>query len=169
MSASSAPNSAALRIAMTACPVCGCETRNPKFCSRSCAARQNNVLFPKRRLGGRCQVCSRPIPLRGTYCKEHDPTKPYDRSRPISDLFLTKRHPMYRLNRIRHDARRTYHAGKPCRCERCGYDKHIEVCHRRSVASFPEDTPLSVVNSLDNLVGLCPNCHWEFDHGLLQL
>jgi hypothetical protein len=25
------------------------------------------------------------------------------------------------------------------------------------------------VNSLDNLVGLCPNCHWEFDHGLLQL
>jgi hypothetical protein len=24
------------------------------------------------------------------------------------------------------------------------------------------------VNSLDNLVGLCPNCHWEFDHGLLQ-
>jgi predicted HNH restriction endonuclease len=25
------------------------------------------------------------------------------------------------------------------------------------------------VNALDNLVGLCPNCHWEFDHGLLQL
>jgi hypothetical protein len=25
------------------------------------------------------------------------------------------------------------------------------------------------VNSLDNLVGLCPNHHWEFDHGLLQL
>jgi predicted restriction endonuclease len=26
-----------------------------------------------------------------------------------------------------------------------------------------------VVNSLDNLVGLCPNHHWEFDHGLPQL
>jgi predicted restriction endonuclease len=25
------------------------------------------------------------------------------------------------------------------------------------------------VNSLDNLLGLCPNCHWEFDHGLLRL
>ena len=55
------------------------------------------------------------------------------------------------------------------RCIHCGYDKHIEVCHRRSLASFPGETPISVVNSLANLAGLCPNCHWEFDHGLLQL
>ena len=167
--AATIPSQRLLRIAMTACPVCGRKTRNPKFCSRSCAARQNNALFPKRRLGGRCQVCSRPIALRGTYCKDHDPTKPYDRSRPICDLFETQRHPMYRLQRIRADARRLYHTCKPYRSENCGYDKHIEVCHRRSVASYPGDTPLSVVNSLDNLVGLCPNCHWEFDHGLLQL
>jgi hypothetical protein len=39
----------------------------------------------------------------------------------------------------------------------------------RSLTSFPLDTPIAVVNDLDNLVGLCPNCHWEFDHGLLQL
>jgi hypothetical protein len=45
------------------------------------------------------------------------------------------------------------------------------VCGREigKRTSFPLDTPISVVNSLDNLVGLCPNCHWEFDHGLLQL
>jgi hypothetical protein len=48
-------------------------------------------------------------------------------------------------------------------------DPQSQVLLRRSVVSFPGDTALSVVNSLDNLVGLCPNCHWEFDHGLLQL
>jgi predicted HNH restriction endonuclease len=76
---------------------------------------------------------------------------------------------MYRLSRLRADARRQYFAARPYRCAQCGYDKHIEVSHKRPLASFPGDTPISVVNSLDNLVGLCPNCHWEFDHGLLQL
>jgi len=70
---------------------------------------------------------------------------------------------------LRDDARKQYLSALPYECVRCGYDKHIEVCHRRSLASFPDDTPISVVNSLDNLVGLCPNHHWEFDHGLLQL
>jgi hypothetical protein len=36
------------------------------------------------------------------------------------------------------------------------------------LTSFPLETPISVVNALDNLVGLCRNCHWEFDNGLLQ-
>jgi 5-methylcytosine-specific restriction endonuclease McrA len=76
---------------------------------------------------------------------------------------------MYRRTRLREDARKVYHAAFPYRCRHCGYDKYIEVCHKRSLASFPDDTPISVVNSLDNLIGLCRNCHWEFDHGLLQL
>jgi hypothetical protein len=45
---STSPKPSSLRIAMTVCPVCGRDTRNPKFCSRSCAARVNNVLVPKR-------------------------------------------------------------------------------------------------------------------------
>jgi hypothetical protein len=71
--------------------------------------------------------------------------------------------------RLRRDARRIYLAARPYRCVRCGYDKHIEVCHKRALTSFPPETPILVVNAPDNLVGLCPNCHWEFDHGLLQL
>ncbi len=162
-------NQRLLRIAMTACPVCGRETKNPKFCSHSCAAKQNNRLAPKRKLGGRCSVCSLPIPLRAKYCAEHKPNKPLDRTQPISALFQGRqRHPMYRLNRLRADARRQYHAACPYCCVCCGYDKHIDVCHKRPLASFPEDTPIAVVNSLENLAGLCPTCHWEFDHGLLQ-
>jgi 5-methylcytosine-specific restriction endonuclease McrA len=69
---------------------------------------------------------------------------------------------------VRRDARKTYLAARPYRCVNCGYSKRIDVCHRRPLASFSQETPLAVVNALDNLVGLCPNCHWEFDHGLLQ-
>jgi hypothetical protein len=158
-----------LRIAMAECPVCGQKTRNPKFCSRSCAAKRNNVLAPKRRPGGRCSVCGCPVPRRNSYCPEHRPNRPLDRSQPIGAVADGSDHPACRHARLRQDARRHYLSTFPYRCVRCGYDKHIEVCHKRPLTSFPLDAPISVVNSRDNLVGLCPNCHWEFDHGLLQL
>jgi len=158
-----------LRIAMTECPTCGAETRNPKFCSRSCAIRQNNVLAPKRKPEGSCFVCGCAIPRRNRYCPEHRPDPRLDRSLPIRAVADGSEHSACRYARLRQDARRQYLAAFPYRCSQCGYDKHIEVCHKRALTSFSLDTPISVVNSLDNLVGLCPNCHWELDHGLLQL
>src|SRR5262249_5157884 len=157
-------NSSLLRIAVAVCPTCGRETRNPKFCSRSCAIKQNNVLFPKRRLEGSCSVCGSPVPRRNKYCPEHRPNWRIDRSQPIGDVADRSEHPVCRYARLRQDARRQYFSAHPYRCSRCGYDKHVEVCHKRSLTSFPLDTPIADVNSLDNLVGLCPNCHWEFDH-----
>ena len=50
------------------------------------------------------------------------------------------------------------------KCSRCPYSKHVEVAHIKAIASFSEDTLLSVVNHPDNLVVLCPNCHWELDN-----
>lgn len=50
------------------------------------------------------------------------------------------------------------------KCKKCGYDKHVEICHIKPVASYPENTTLEVINSIDNLLPLCPNCHWEFDN-----
>ena len=52
---------------------------------------------------------------------------------------------------------------------RSGYDKHYEVCHIKAVSDFSEDTPITVINHIDNLVALCPNHHWEFDNGLLDI
>ena len=54
-------------------------------------------------------------------------------------------------------------------CVVCGYTKHVQVAHRVSVSSFPAETLLTEINHITNLVGLCPNCHWEFDHDLLKL
>lgn len=49
-------------------------------------------------------------------------------------------------------------------CKKCGYNKHIEVAHIKPVNSFPKDSTLEEINHPDNLLPLCPNCHWEFDH-----
>ncbi len=54
-------------------------------------------------------------------------------------------------------------------CRNCGYDKHFEVCHIKSVSDFTDSTLISEINNPDNLIPLCPNCHWEFDNGKLQV
>ncbi len=49
-------------------------------------------------------------------------------------------------------------------CQRCGYDKHVEVCHIKPISEYDLDTLISVINDPSNLIVLCPNHHWEFDH-----
>ena len=58
---------------------------------------------------------------------------------------------------------------KPKQCIVCGYSKHYEVCHIKSVSSYSDSATMAEIHSLINLVALCPNCHWEFDRGLLSL
>lgn len=42
---------------------------------------------------------------------------------------------------------------------------HVDVCHAKAIKDWPETTPINVVNHPDNLLVLCKNCHWLFDHG----
>lgn len=66
---------------------------------------------------------------------------------------------------IRRHAVKVYDlSNKPKCCNLCGYSKHYEVCHIKSVSSFSDDIKVEEINSIDNLVALCPNCHWEFDN-----
>lgn len=55
------------------------------------------------------------------------------------------------------------------KCYNCGYNKHVECCHIKDISEFTKDSLLSIINSKNNLIGLCPNCHWEFDNDLLQI
>ena len=57
----------------------------------------------------------------------------------------------------------------PKYCKNCGYDKHVEVCHIKSISEFDKTSLISEINSLDNLIYLCPNCHWEYDHKIISL
>jgi hypothetical protein len=152
------------------CLNCGNETDNPKFCTSSCAARYNNRVYPKRtRQRFFCAACGAETSYRRRYCKDCDPTKPQDFSNVTIAEIRVRAH--YQANAwIRKLARRAYFGSdKPKSCYRCGYSKHFEVCHVRAIQEFPDDTPMFIVNSLENLIALCQNCHWEFDHGLLSL
>lgn len=49
-------------------------------------------------------------------------------------------------------------------CARCGYDKHVELCHIKGISEFDDTVCESVINDIYNVIQLCPNCHWEFDN-----
>jgi len=55
-------------------------------------------------------------------------------------------------------------------CAICGYTNHYEICHIKSVSSFPPDALIvKEINNINNLIALCPNHHWEFDNDILKL
>lgn len=55
------------------------------------------------------------------------------------------------------------------KCAVCGYDKHVEVAHIKGVSEFEDEAKVREINSIDNLIGLCPNHHWEYDNGILDI
>ena len=151
---------------MSYCKSCNKETSNPSFCSRSCAAKYNNSTKPKRKKKGYiCSSCGVQHFERRVKCSS---CREEDKQRTVGDVVYTKHHKSSAYSLIRTQARAvTKHLLQEC--ANCGYDKHVETCHIKPISSYTLDTPLSIVNSLSNLVLLCPNCHWEFDSGLLAL
>jgi 5-methylcytosine-specific restriction endonuclease McrA len=57
-------------------------------------------------------------------------------------------------------------SGRDKICIKCGYFKHVQVAHIKAIKDFVDSTTIREVNSVSNLMYLCPNCHWEHDHGL---
>jgi hypothetical protein len=55
------------------------------------------------------------------------------------------------------------------KCKCCNFSSGVQVCHIKSISSFDENSKLSEVNDIKNLILLCPNCHWLFDHGYNSL
>ena len=71
---------------------------------------------------------------------------------------------------IRKLAKEIYMEHNECpKCEICGYDKHVEIAHIKAVSEFDDDVTIREINSIDNLIGLCPNHHWEYDNGILEI
>ena len=67
---------------------------------------------------------------------------------------------------VRYFSRKMYSFDKCCVC---GYDKHVEVAHKKAICEFPDTATIQEINAEDNVLGLCPNHHWEFDNGILHL
>lgn len=134
-----------------------------KFCSSSCSAKTSNRI-PKRdrKPNANCRLCNIEIPRGKTVCTICIFINRYSRNVEHRTKAVLSH------SQIREHSRRIL-KDREKKCEKCGYERFVEVCHRRPVRDFPDTATLWEINAPENLAILCPNCHWEFDHGMLQL
>lgn len=175
------------------CLKCHQETANTKFCSRTCAASYNNTLYPKRKPKVKnCNICGKEFSIAGRRrCQEcRDAGKlrisqsfhGQKRTQYNPDFYklLTiadyknrpsnvSKHPLWAHNNIRNFCRSWNKHMQSMPCKRCNYALHVELAHIRPISDFPETATLGEVNAPDNVVPLCPNCHWEFDKKLFTI
>jgi len=145
-----------------------------KFCTRSCAATYNGKMHPKRKRTNKCRACNELITSGFTFCDacitngKHLRNGTKVENRTLGEEITAKKHRganMY--DHIRqHAARVMKNEQRVCQC---GYKHHVEVCHIKAIKDFDLTTQISTINARTNLIHLCPNCHWEFDHGILKL
>lgn len=130
------------------------ETKIKLFCDRSCAVSYNNKKEPKKKKI--IKEKEEKVFLADSYTKK--------------EIFEKYKNWQSARSSIRKRAQQTYEiSNKPKHCIKCGYNKYYEVCHIKSVSSFSDDTLISEINDINNLIALCPNCHWEFDNGLFDI
>jgi hypothetical protein len=161
------------------------------FCSKSCSATFNNKGKqrnpPKIRI---CRQCSLTYTYKRkentlTFCSNCLNTLKIDRNKNISFVSeqikqltigeyrnkesVKSKHPSWKHAHIR-ILNRSWNADlTKIPCQNCKYDKHIELCHIKSVASFKDNAVLLEVNSPDNNLVLCRNCHWELDNNIIKI
>lgn len=152
------------------CNNCGSETTNPRFCSRSCAAIATNKEAPKRKITKQCAKCETPVRnYRSTLCEHH--FKEYQlrfKDCTVGEYREKKsvkgKDSSWSNSHIRLFAKSWHKDMANLPCAKCGYEKHVELAHIKSVSSFEDSALVSEVNARENIIQLCPNCHWEFDN-----
>lgn len=93
----------------------------------------------------------------------------------LSELSLQEHNAKYpatgsrgKFHNIRINARKVMKdANVTKECKKCGFNLYVEVCHIKAISDFPPEALIKEINSLDNLMYLCPNCHWRLDHNCL--
>ena len=74
-------------------------------------------------------------------------------------LSSRKNYQSYRSSIRKHAELTYFRSTNVKKCAICGYDKHIEIAHIKSVAEFDDSVTIAEINSVDNLIALCPNHH----------
>lgn len=168
---------------MIQCNCCGKLTKNSKFCCRSCSISYANKHNPKRKRIPRspCVLCGTSVHDRNAKrCKrcikiekeKRIQTKENWGKMTLGELRKNsnshKHSPSYAHAWVRNHCA-YLHDKKNQKCQICDYDKYVERCHIKPISKFDESTTLEEINDIKNIAFLCPNHHWELDHGYLSL
>lgn len=148
-----------------------------KFCSQSCAASYNNRGIKrngrnKTRTKVKCGDCGKDISYGAKRCNScraaHDRRLRGERTK--GEVFMSATNWQSARSYIQSSARKTLIDVRPeMKCVICGYDYHVDCCHKIAVSDWDDSAKINEINSADNLVWLCPNHHVEFDTGYLKL
>ena len=144
------------------------------FCSRSCnRTYQNKTNNPNPKIDRTCTCENCNITFNKTKDQVSNTCSMFCymelgmKQRLMKDVI--KRNDANKYDTVRKNARTYSKHFYPSQCMICGYDKHYEVCHVKDLKDFTREETLYEVNNKTNLIHLCPNCHWEFDHNQLDL
>lgn len=132
------------------------------FCSRSCAATFNNK--GKQKNPPKLKMCKKCFNIHHRTLKCLDIFKTDNKKIPICNLKISPdKIPGYvrAYNRIWNKNM----ISLPC-CN-CGNKHHSELAHIKPISKFESISTLGEINHPDNVIALCPNCHWELDNGFL--
>ena len=152
------------------------------FCNKFCAAKFNGVKATKARVANNL----RRNPPTERFCKRCAASmgvQPHAIKRVVCDdcwrprgMLMTKKEVFTAYgtykghSKIRGLARSIFdQSALPKACIICGYSKHVQISHKKPVASYPDDAIVQDINRLENLQPLCPTHHWETDHGMLDI
>jgi 5-methylcytosine-specific restriction endonuclease McrA len=140
------------------CLNCKSETKNPKFCSKSCAATYNNALgiYNRRKPEGSCKNCKIEIRSSRTYCDEcYSSNARHTRKIPMwlsgewrggSDSGISQIIRKYLLEQCNYS------------CSKCGFNKNHPL-DGRTILEINHIDGNGLNHSPENLEVLCPNCH----------
>jgi hypothetical protein len=136
--------------------------RGPNLPKRYCTQCNKEISRdPSRNKSGICIDCTHNSTKEKT---KNTPIKKYRETSSVKD-----KHPSWAHAHVRAFCRSWNKSLTKQPCQNCGYDKHIELCHIKPVSSYPDEALIKEVNDPSNLLVLCRNCHWEFDHELISL
>lgn len=150
------------------------------FCNVSCLGkyRRKDTKQKTNKVVKKCLLCDKPKATKGSkYCVNHKGHRPND----IKTKQRTDNHTLKHIKeRVNYDSQRMHiqvraHCKKRNQnlqknpCSNCGYSLHVQLCHIKAVSLFPDTATLGEINDPSNIATLCPNCHWEYDNGYLQL
>ncbi len=143
---------------------------NQKYCTVSCR-NYGKVRAWRNKQGHRC-ACGQYILPESSKCKKCsvEAIILFTKDLTLGDYqnlpSVKGRHPSWKNSHVRSFAR-VWNKSLDKQCRSCGYNKHVEMAHRKPIKDFLPTATLGEINSIDNIIPLCPNCHWEFDNGIL--
>lgn len=166
------------------CQNCQKETKNPKFCSLKCSAGYLKNLGKSlgngpctRKEEYFCSICQKSLGLgwkfkKVKYCQDCYKTHSgnyVDYSKVTLEDYFSN-YPLHQVHaKIREKARNQLKKININSCQKCGYSIFIECCHIKPIKDFDRKTSIAEVNHINNLIGLCPNCHYELDNGFIKV